>query len=241
MELSLSGAFLIEDVVEIKGAGAMTFVMCDAWLLELFELEAGQYFFMRGAESIRPQTKRFGTFYPPFSIMRVCFKDVVGQWKGIAATASLPAKLPAVPMIFETDFNTAPQSVEQVWEILGSSYNRRSIELNPTPSLLSIRAKRLLDEHHLIHPSIARLAARLRVTHAHLTRQFKRDFGLTPSAYSNQLRIAAATFRLARGEEIISISQDVGYNDLSRFYKQFRKNTTRTPGYCQTPKQRKPA
>lgn len=121
MELSSSGAFLIEDVLEIKGTGAMTFVMCDAWLLELFELEAGQYFFMRGAERVRPQTRRFGTFYPPFSIMRVCFEDVRGSWRGAAATARLPEKLSTMPMMFETDFNVAPRSVEQVWEILDSS------------------------------------------------------------------------------------------------------------------------
>jgi AraC-like DNA-binding protein len=39
---------------------------------------------------------------------------------------------------------------------------------------------------------------------------------------------------LARGEEIISVSQEVGYNDLSRFYKQFRKTTKTSPGACQT-------
>jgi AraC-like DNA-binding protein len=202
-------------------------------------LEAGDYFFMRGAERVRPLSKRFGIFYPPFSIMQICFKDVSGLWRGMAATARLPEKLSAAPMMFETDFTEAPQNVAQVEQILSSSYNRQTIELNPKPSLLSIRAKKLIDENYMIHPSISALAARIGVTHAHLARQFKRDFGLTPSAYCNQLRIAAATFRLARGEEIIDISQDVGYNDLSRFYKQFRKNTTKTPGYCQAPKRRK--
>ena len=238
MELSESGAFLIEDVLEIRGSGAMTFVMCDAWLIELFELEAGEFSFMRGGECIRPKTKRFGIFYPPFSIMRVCFKDIRGRWTGMAATATLPEKFMAVPIVFETDFTESPQRVVQVKEILESSYNRQSIEMNPTPSLLSLKAKRLIDENYLIRPSISALAARLNVTHAHLTRQFNRDFGLSPSAYCHQLRIADATSRLAKGEEIINVSQEVGYNDLSRFYKQFRKATTKTPGYCQAPKKR---
>jgi AraC-like DNA-binding protein len=238
MEMSSNGAFLIEDVLEIEGSGAMTFVMCDAWLIELFELETGEFSFMRGRECIRPQTQRFGIFYPPFAIMRACFKDVRGRWTGLAATDTLPEKFRAVPIMFETDFNTSPQSVSQVEEILNSSYNRQPIELNPTPSWLSLKAKRLIDENYLIRPAISALAARLGVTHAHLTRQFKRDFGLSPSAYCHQVRIADATFRLARGEEIINVSQDVGYNDLSRFYKQFSKATTKTPGYCQAPKQR---
>jgi AraC-like DNA-binding protein len=122
--------------------------------------------------------------------------------------------------------------------MLNASYNRQSIEISPAPSLLSLKAKRLIDENYLIQPSIARVAARLGVTHEHLTRQFKRDFSMTPSAYLHNMRISEATFRLSKGEEIIAVSQDVGYNDLSRFYKQFRKATTKTPGYCQIPKKR---
>jgi AraC-like DNA-binding protein len=57
---------------------------------------------------------------------------------------------------------------------------------------------------------------------------------MTPSAYLRQLRVADATFRLSKGEPIIEVSGDVGYNDLSRFYKQFRRQTTKTPGFCQT-------
>ena len=238
MELSTEGAFVIEDVLEFNGSGAMTFVMCDVWLIELFELEAGELYYMKGGEPVRPNRKRFGIFYPPFTIMRVCYKDVRGLWKGMAAAEPLPEKLIASPMIFETDFNQPLKSIAQVIEILKTSYNRQSIEMNPTPSLLSIKARKLIDENYLIRPSIARIAARLGVTHAHLTRQFKRDFGLSPNVYCNQLSIADATFRLARGEEIINVSQDVGYNDLSRFYKQFNKATTKTPGYCQSPKKR---
>lgn len=238
MEWSSNGAFLIEDVLEIKGSGAMTFVMCDAWLIELFELAAGDFSFMRGPEYVRPNGNRFGIFYPPFAIMRLCFKDVRGHWRGVAATTSLPERFRGAPMMFATDFTGSPASVAEVMEILEASYNRRSIELNPTPSLLSLKAKRLIDDNYLIHPSISRIAARLNVSHEHLTRQFKRDFGLTPSAYCHQLSIADATFRLAKGAEIIEVSQDVGYNDLSRFYKQFRKATKQTPGYCQALRKR---
>ena len=84
----------------------------------------------------------------------------------MAATTRLPEKFMAVPILFETDFTAPPKSVERVKEILNSSYNRQSIELNPTPSLLSIQVKRLINETYLARPSIARIAARLGVTHA---------------------------------------------------------------------------
>ena len=103
------------------------------------------------------------------------------------------------------------------------STNRQSIDSCPSASLLSVKAKRLIDENYLAYPSIARIAERLGVSHAHLSRQFKRDFGMSPSEYLRRLRVADAPLRLARGEEIINVSLEVGYNDLSRFYKQFRK------------------
>ena len=237
MELSSDGVWLLEDFMEIKGEGAMMFVMCDAWLLEFFELETGEFYFISGDENVRPRTKRFGAFYPPFAIVRVCFKDARGRWNGMAGTTNLPTEFSSSPFIFETD-TESPKNFEQLIKLLRSSRNRQSIEINPKPSLLSIKAKRLIDENYQIYPSIARIAARLKVTHEHLTRQFKRDFNMTPSAYLHQLRIADATYRLSKGEEIIEVSHEVGYNDLSRFYKQFRKATTKTPRYCQIPKQK---
>lgn len=233
IKLLPGGAFLFEDVLDFKGSGAHIFVMCDAWLIELIELQSGEFSFMRGDECVRPSAKRFGTFYPPFTILKVCVADTKGRLTGMAATESLPEKFMTAPMMFETDVTESPQSAAQVREILNLSYKRQSIEINRTPSLLSRKAKKLIGENYLFQFSIARIAAQLGITHEHLTRQFKRDFGLSPSAYCHQVRIADATSRLARGEEIINVSQDVGYNDLSRFYKQFRKATTKTPGYCQ--------
>jgi AraC-like DNA-binding protein len=55
---------------------------------------------------------------------------------------------------------------------------------------------------------------------------------MNPSSYLRQLRVADAPLRLAQGEEIINVSHDMGYNDLSRFYKQFRQTTETSPGAC---------
>lgn len=226
------GAYLFEDELEVKGELTAKVITCAAWLLELYELKAGELFFLRGEAHIRPQTKRFGVFYPPFTISQPYFKSAKGCLVGVAATASLPAELMTVPVVFETSFAGLPSGVAQVIEIVSSGESCQGIEMNPRLSLLSLKAKKLIDANYLDYPSIARVATRLGVTHEHLSRQFKRDFYLSPSAYLRQLRVADAPLRLARGEEIINVSQDVGYNDLSRFYKQFRQTTNTSPGAC---------
>ena len=226
------GSYLFEDELDVKGVLTAKVITCAAWLVELYELKAGELFFLRGETEVRPATNCFGVLYPPFTISQFCFKNTRGRLAGFAATTSLPKELTGVPLIFETTSTRLPASVSEIIEILHAGRHLQAIEINPKPSLISLKAKRLIDENYLSYPSIARIAQRLRVTHEHLSRQFKRDFGMSPSKYFNQLRMADAPLRLARGEEIIDVSHAVGYNDLSRFYKQFRRTTKTSPGAC---------
>lgn len=230
---SPDGAYLFEDDLEIKGVVTAKVVTCAAWLLELYELTEGELCFIRGGAHVRPATKSFGVLYPPYTISQARFENAKGRLAGLAATAPLPSEYRTVPLMFETTDAEPPSSLPQAIEILHSGARPQSVEMNPSASLLSLKAKRLIDENYLSYPSIARVAGRLGVTHAHLSRQFKRDFEMSPSNYVHQLRLADAPLRLARGEEIINVSHEVGYNDLSRFYKQFRKSTKTSPGACQ--------
>ncbi len=233
-ELLPDGSYLFEDELDVGGVVTTTIITCAAWLLELHELRSGELFFRSGKELVRPNTKRFGVFYPPFSITQPSLNNLKGRLLGIAATQPLPLEFRTTPIIFEAATIKAPAGADEVIAILTAGDNRQAIDLSPDASLLSLKAKRLIDENHLAYPSIARIAKRLGVSHAHLSRQFKGDFGMSPSDYFRKLRVADAPLRLARGEEIINVSLDVGYNDLSRFYKQFRKTTNTSPGACKT-------
>ena len=208
-------------------------ITCSAWLLEMYELKAGELFFVSGQAEIHPNTKCVGIFYPPFTITQPCFRKMKGRVIGIAATNPFP-EIPRVPTIFEMSSLTLPSGAEQVSEILKAGCHHQSIEVNPKASSLSVRAKGLIDTTRAMAPSIARIAARLGVTPEHLSRQFRRDYGMSPRAYLHQLRLADAPLRLAMGDAIADVSQDVGYGDLSRFYRQFRKSTRTSPGRCRT-------
>jgi len=220
-----------EDDFNFKGFLEGKIITC-SWLLELFELESGEIFFKSGENEIHPVTNHFGIFYTAFSITQPCFRNAKGTLIGIAGSDVLPAKFSSAPFIFETIFNGKPESADVV-KILESGTYLQTIEVSPHASLISRKAKKLIDENYKIYPSIARIAGRIGVSHEHLSRQFKHDFGMTPSAYLREIRVSDATFRLARGEEIIDVSGEVGYNDLSRFYKQFRQTTNASPGACQ--------
>ena len=227
------GAYLFED--ELTGEAIDTTVItCTAWLLELYELRSGKVLFLTRTRNVSPASNCFAVLYPPFTMTHPCFEAPRGRVIGIAASNSLPAGYAKTPIIFDIPSTVPPKSVSSAFELLRGGHKAEPVDVNPTASLLSVKTKRLIDASYLDYPSMARIAKRLGVSHAHLSRQFKIDFDMSPSDYLRKLRVADAPLRLARGEEIINVSHDVGYNDLSRFYKQFRKTTNTSPGACKT-------
>lgn len=239
MNVLPDGGYKIDDRLEISGGGDGYFVFGRGWLLEIINIDSGDYSFLSDGEIVRPNGRRFGVFYPAFSFVKPNIKNVTGRVSGVGSVEMLRG-LPDKPLIFETGFSDEFSRIVQAIEIINSAHMRRSIEVNTSPSQLSQQVKYLIDESYMIYPSIARIAARLKISHAHLSRQFKRDYGLSPSAYLHQLRVAEATFRLAVGEPIIDVSHEVGYNDLSRFYKQFRKATRTSPAVCRAMLEERP-
>jgi AraC-like DNA-binding protein len=231
MQVLDDGGYAFSHDLDIPGEGSGDFCFARGWLLEIVDKMSGDYAFFSDGVLVRPSGRRFGVFYPPFTFVRAYSNNIKGYVRGVGS-AKVIDDLPGDPFVFETDYSEELTSIDQARDVLASCRDRRSIVINTGPSPVSLKAKRLIDENHLVYPSIARIAARVKVSHEHLSRQFKKDYGITPSAYLHKLRVAEATFRLSRGEEIIDISQDVGYNDLSRFYKQFRKATRTSPGVC---------
>jgi AraC-like DNA-binding protein len=231
MQVLEDGGYAISDRVDIPGEGTTDFIFARGWLLEIVELAGGEYYFLSDGREVHPDGRHFGVFYPQFTFVRAFARNLQGTMIGVGSERSYP-ELPNAPFIFETDHRDAFTHTDQAFDVLSKSRDRKPIVVCTEPSRVSLNAKRLIDENYLIYPSIARIAGKLNISHEHLSRQFKRDYGLSPSAYLHKLRVAEATFRLSLGEEIIEISQDVGYNDLSRFYKQFRKATRTSPAAC---------
>jgi AraC-like DNA-binding protein len=227
------GSFSFSDAINIAGEGRSPFVMGLCWLLEVLDLEAGEFYFFCDDEVVRPDSSRFAVFYPPFSIVDMYGRDVRGLVAGVGSV-TLHMDFPCVPMIFEVGESKSISNLVDAERIFSASINARAIPITAKPSLLSVKTKRLIDENYRDYPSIRRIADRLNVSHEHLSRQFKNDFRLPPSAYLHKLRMAEANYKLATGGEIVDVSNEVGYNDLSRFYKQFKKQNKKSPGTCKT-------
>lgn len=220
-------SFHFADEVHIPGEGLSQFVMGGVWMLEIVNVVSGDLHFFCDGEAVRTNASHFGIYYPPFSIVEMFVREFHGTVKGFGSSEIL-SDIPSSP----TMFDVAQTDLSNPRLVLSTAANNQPIPVTSKPSILSLRAKSLIDENYRVHPSIRRIADRLNISHEHLSRQFKHDFHLSPSAYLHKLRMAEANMKLSAGEEIIAVSGEVGYNDLSRFYKQFKKQNQTSPGNC---------
>jgi AraC-like DNA-binding protein len=231
MKMLSDGACVFRNELDIEGEGTAPFAVGSAWLVEIIEMRSGEFYFVSGDRNVRPVGKRWGAYYSRFSIVETVANNIRADVFGIGSFEAASG-LPTSSFLFETDFRGPFRSAAEAADIVAAGREKQVIDINPNPSLISLKAKRLIDENYRVFPSIARIADRIGVTHEHLTRRFKRDYKMAPNAYLHRVRTAEASYKLQRGEEIIEVSADVGYNDLSRFYKQFRKGMKTSPGSC---------
>jgi AraC-like DNA-binding protein len=96
-------------------------------------------------------------------------------------------------------------------------------------SPLTQKAKEMIAANYRTDIAISDLARKLGVSHAHLSRQFKRDFGVTPIGYRHRLACERSDEPAFEGEAILDVGYEVGFNDTTRFYNDFRKVTGTSP------------
>lgn len=124
------------------------------------------------------------------------------------------------------------RSSVRLWEILWQLVNHPFSEKTPRRQLhpaLSLAVREV--EVHLAEPlSIPAIAKRADISHNHLTRLFKTEFGLTAEGYIRQRRTERALHLLVHTTMAIkSIAAEVGLPDLHFFNKTIRAATGHSP------------
>ena len=229
------GLSWIEEDMEVRGRLSGPFATGPGWILEVHRVAAGSVAYVQDGVRVRVGSRSFALLYAPFSITEIVLEDVKTRWLGLAGEdGSAPAPGQG-PVVLDVPRGVRPSTPAGMLALLDGRGDVRSFERCTAPFALARRAKAILDGSYRSTASIASLATRLGVSHPHLTRQFKRDYGMTPVGYRHALRASEAVARLARGEPIVDVSGDVGYHDLGRFYKSFRKALHSSPGRCRRP------
>ncbi len=91
-------------------------------------------------------------------------------------------------------------------------------------------AKRLIERNAFEKESLAEALSGLGVSGRRLVQIYQQEYGMTPAAYADRLRVEAAKERLRETEDSATdIAYTLGFESLSAFFAFFRKHTGSTP------------
>lgn len=133
------------------------------------------------------------------------------------------------------------QSVEEVTNLfIGNLYlTEFGVGAAPTkvvpveagrPRSLAERARLVIEQSFASRISLNSIAAELSVSKEHLSRIFKKKFGVTVTEYIHQVRIEHARRLMAAGEHSLKqVCYESGYQSYNDFYRNFRKITGTSP------------
>ena len=224
------GAVWITESRSVAVSERGVLVMGPTWILECIKLESGTCSFVRDGRRVTNGSGHFGVFLPAFAVVEASYAEMLWSWVGFSAPGPPPAPWLSAPLMFDLDAREFPDSPAALLNLVAEPRCHQALERVSRPSPISRGAKMALDTTYRDPVSIAAIAQGLGVSHAHLTRRFKRDYGVSPVRYRQQVRIMDANERLFRGEPIVSVAFDVGYQDLSGLYRGFREMCHISPG-----------
>jgi AraC-like DNA-binding protein len=186
-----------------------------------------------------PSGWTYRMFYPDVSLLERAAKEL-GQSgtpffpRGIVDDTSLARRLVEAHAILEV---TSSQ-LERDEALLGAlrfliarHAERRTVPLALTADSSAVRRVRdHLETHFAENSSLETLASLAGLSGFHLTRVFKRAYGLPPHALQTQLRVADARRRILAGTPLGSAALEAGFSDQSHFTRLFKRVYGVSPG-----------
>lgn len=222
------GLLRVEQRLRIPGAEIGTDVSGPACVYAVVHVRRGSVVYQHGGVRVRAP-RCFALCLPPFGIVQASLErcDVMSV---ALAFRPLPSdELPPHPVLLAED-GPAPESRIEALERIRTASTLANVARDRRPAPLAANAKGIVDRKYGEPLEIGRIAARLRVSPAVLSRTFRHAYGMPPVRYRHHVRVMDALMQLADGAAPAQVFQAVGFDDLSRFYKIFRKVTCAPPG-----------
>lgn len=214
--------------------GPMTCYECmaEAWAFaHIRSIAGGLLLAQHGGHQVRINDGS-AVFLPPFSIVKWLVRADFVKFETLFSYTALPNDLGALPALaFPWTSADLPCDSDTVFDILrDAKQSFYRVDRNPKPLPLAFRAKRLISATFAEPATMAEIARKLRTSNSVIDRAFKKSYGLTPVAYRSSLRVNESHMSLLlSGATVNAVARRVGFNDFSRYYRNFKSEKKVTP------------
>lgn len=213
---------------DFDGSDLRVVVTHQATVIALVQVEAGAVTFPLATGEI-PAPPRFLLALPPRSVVPMRFHSARVRSDGVADFSPLWSGQAA---FWPTAQEQMPLSRAAVQALLNPAAVARPTRIDPDAAVAAavVRARVLLHEQLALPAPVRFAALRVGMAADTLTRLFSAAYGLPPKQYCHRARLFEAVLRLLSGQSILETAFNVGFNDVSRFYRQFKRVVRTTPG-----------
>lgn len=186
----------------------------------------------------------YRVFYPAPSILQQAAFEASGKTLGIPyfSQAVIQDKPLAKQLLgLHKTLENSTCKLEQDSRLLWTLSQLISRHADPHPRLISVgkesqtikRVQNYLETHCTENISLEKLAVIANLSPFYLLRSFKKQIGLPPHSYLNQVRLNRAKLLLAQGRQISQVAHETGFADQSHLTRQFKRMLGFTPGQYQ--------
>ena len=129
-------------------------------------------------------------YIPPFSVIEWVLSPGTVEFVAIIKLGPIVDGLPKKPLVFDWEEKQFPSSKGEFDKIVSNINHSESIARFSQPCEVTRLLKQEIDQHYKTNLRIEKIAQKLGVNHAVMSRKFKKNIGLSPVAYRNRLRIS---------------------------------------------------
>ncbi|MCK6597875.1 MAG: AraC family transcriptional regulator [Bdellovibrionaceae bacterium] len=173
---------------------------------------------------------KFFLYIPPLQIVKWEINSNYLEWEMFVFRKENNT-FPDFTSVYEYEYINLTE-VEQISQLFKNKFKVIYTFDNNLKNLIAIKIKESIDSYFNQPESLNLIAKKIGISNSQQTKIFKKEFLLTPVEYRNKLRIFEAMYVLLNENVDLNITQaafNSGFNDLSRFNKQFKKVTNTTP------------
>lgn len=221
--------YRMDQYISMKGQDEGYDATGNYWIVGCVKVISGDVWFARGDQKIVPNSDTFILVLPKHSVVTPVLKDATTINSAVFSKNKELTGMPTEPIVFSVPNIVTFRSINDVEDILTKIKGFQPVQraINPHPKTLKLM--KYLGEHFQDKTPLPELAKKFALEASVLSRTFRRDWGKPPIHFRNYLRILDSFRHLAEECAITDIAYEVGFNDLSRFMKQFKGTVGFTP------------